>query len=213
MNNKIPIGSIIAISILIGVSFTSVVGYRSVDSDVKASPLFNIRTSRAIDEENNIVTSEYVGKGDVINLSIPTRDNNIEAFQKFIDLISYIDDVKFNFFIRFIANNIQNNKRIRDKNIGSIETALIYFRNEPLKKSDYKIYPENNSEIILTTSPNTMCPDPTFCGDKCFTLSVTPYFCLLGFLIFLPIILPYLVLIAYESIKVSCWWPIIPRCE
>jgi len=37
MKKKIIIGSIIAVAILIGVSFTSVVGYRIVASDVKAS--------------------------------------------------------------------------------------------------------------------------------------------------------------------------------
>ena len=42
MNNKILSGSIIAVTVLIGVSFTSVVGYRSVASDVKVSPLFNM---------------------------------------------------------------------------------------------------------------------------------------------------------------------------
>ena len=42
MNNKILIGSIASVVILILVSFTSVVGYNSVESDVKVSPLFNI---------------------------------------------------------------------------------------------------------------------------------------------------------------------------
>jgi len=50
MNKKILLGSILSVAILILVSFTSVLGYNSVDSDVKASPLFNIRSSRAIDE-------------------------------------------------------------------------------------------------------------------------------------------------------------------
>ena len=52
------------IIILIMVSFTSVVGYRSVESEVKASPLFHIRTSRAIDVETEDLTCDYVGKGE-----------------------------------------------------------------------------------------------------------------------------------------------------
>jgi len=43
MQKKILIGSIASVIILILVSFTSVVGYNSVESDVKDSPLFNIR--------------------------------------------------------------------------------------------------------------------------------------------------------------------------
>ena len=71
MNKKILIGSILSVAILILVSFTSVVGYNSVDSDMKPSPLFNIRTSRAIDKESQDLSCEYVGKGEEINLLIP----------------------------------------------------------------------------------------------------------------------------------------------
>jgi len=92
MNKNILIGSIIAICILIGVSFTSVVGYRRVDTDVIVSPLFNIRSSRAIDEENKELSCEYVGKGDGINLLIPNRDDNTVLFQKFIERINTMDD-------------------------------------------------------------------------------------------------------------------------
>ena len=64
MNKKILLGSIIAAVILVLVSFTSVVGYSSVKSTSgKASPLFSIRTSRAIDEETKDFTCDYVGKG------------------------------------------------------------------------------------------------------------------------------------------------------
>ena len=85
MNNKILIGSIIAICILIGVSFTSVVGYNSVDSDVKPSPLFNIRSSRAIDEKSEGLSCAYVGKGEEIFLSIPKRNSRIEFIEKMIE--------------------------------------------------------------------------------------------------------------------------------
>ncbi len=67
MNNKILIGSIIAVAILIGVSFTSVVGYNSIESDKKLSPLFNIRTSRAVDKDSKDLSCEYVGKGEDTN--------------------------------------------------------------------------------------------------------------------------------------------------
>jgi len=117
MNKKILIGSIIAVAILIGVSFTSVVGYRSGASDVKESPLFNIRTSRAIDEESEDVSFEYVGKGDEINLLIPNRNDNGELIQKIINMISKIDDKTFDKFIDKIINFIPNNKMINNMNI------------------------------------------------------------------------------------------------
>ena len=98
MNKKILIGSIIAVAILICVSFTSVVGYRSVASGVKASPLFNIRTRRAIDVASEGLSCEYVGKGDSINLLIPDRNGNVELFQKIINVISKMDDKELNIF-------------------------------------------------------------------------------------------------------------------
>jgi len=53
MNKKILIGSIIAVAILVLVSFTGVVGYQTTKSSTiaRASPLFAVRSSRAIDEE------------------------------------------------------------------------------------------------------------------------------------------------------------------
>jgi len=96
MKKKILIGSIITVTILIGVSFTSVVGYRRGASDVKASPLFNIRSSRAIDEKSNELTSEYVGKGEEIDLIIPNRVDDIELLQEIVDSINNIDDGQIN---------------------------------------------------------------------------------------------------------------------
>ena len=48
MNKKILIGSIIAVVILVLVSFTGVVGYQTTKSSTiaRASPLFKVRTNR-----------------------------------------------------------------------------------------------------------------------------------------------------------------------
>ena len=58
MNNKILIGSIIAVVILVLVSFTGVVGYQTTkfSTIAKASPLFSVRTQRAIDKESRGLT-------------------------------------------------------------------------------------------------------------------------------------------------------------
>ena len=128
MNKKILLGSIIAICILIGVSFTSVVGYRSVTSDVKASPLFNIRSSRAIDEENEDLSSEYVGKGEEINLLIPNRDNDSEIIQTIIGNIRIMDDETFNRFINFVIYNFKQSNEFKNLNINEIMTAIHFLR-------------------------------------------------------------------------------------
>ena len=63
----LALGSICAVAILLGVSFTSVVGYASVKSNyVRASPLFSTRTRQAIEDENrDITTYNYIGKGKI----------------------------------------------------------------------------------------------------------------------------------------------------
>jgi hypothetical protein len=70
MKKNILVGIIIAVAILITVSFTSVVGYTSVKSSTGGeSPLFNIRTHRAINTTNErSITSDYLGKGKTLNL-------------------------------------------------------------------------------------------------------------------------------------------------
>ena len=61
MNNKILLGSIIAVIILVLVSFTGVVGYQTTSSAIaKASPLFTVRTQRATDKESKDIACGYI---------------------------------------------------------------------------------------------------------------------------------------------------------
>ena len=101
MNKKILLGSIIAVAILILVSFTGVVGYQTTKSSTiaRASPLFTVRSSRAIDGESKDIACDYVGKGIDSNIYIPIRNNNQLTVQRFIDLVRSVDDDKFNKFI------------------------------------------------------------------------------------------------------------------
>ena len=93
MNKKIlTIGSIIAAIILVLVTFTSVVGYEAVESSgLRTSPLFEVRTSRAIDEETRGYTCDYVGKGNI--WSFPRRDSyQAVQLQRIIDRMRMMDD-------------------------------------------------------------------------------------------------------------------------
>jgi hypothetical protein len=125
---KLLIGCIIAICILVGISFTSVVGYRSVASDVNASPLFNIRSSRAIDEECGELSCEFVGKGDTIDLIIPDKDEKTALIQEVIDRISKMDDITFNNFINFIIVKLQKINGLKDLNRNKVINFLYQLR-------------------------------------------------------------------------------------
>ena len=104
MIKKILLGSIIAVIILVLVSFTGVVGYQTTKSSTiaKASPLFNVRTSRAIDEENKDLTCDYVGKGKEINILLPARNSKVELFDRFSNVIRAMDDKSFDRFVDLI---------------------------------------------------------------------------------------------------------------
>ncbi|UCD13327.1 MAG: hypothetical protein JSW60_07155, partial [Thermoplasmatales archaeon] len=103
MNKKILIGSIIAVAVLIGVSFTSVVGYSNVKSNsIETSPLFTVRTKRAIDEESRDLIYDYVGKGEEIIIPLPKRKDRAVLQQKFIDIINSMDDTTFNRFLNIV---------------------------------------------------------------------------------------------------------------
>ncbi len=131
MNKKILIGSIIAVSVLIGVSFTSVVGYRSVEFDVKVSPLFAIRTQKAINEESNSLTCNYVGKGRPTLINIQKRDNRTVLLQRFIERINKIDDMTLNRFINFIIKQLHQANTITDENIPKLVITLYQIKSNP----------------------------------------------------------------------------------
>jgi hypothetical protein len=157
MNNKILIGSIIAVAILILVSFTSVVGNNSVDSNVKVSPLFNIRSSRAIQKDGKSFTTDYVGKGEESVLSIPKRDNINSLLQKTISIIREMDEDEIKQLNKDIQNYIQ-----RDSNTNLDEA----------KQTDTSIMcPTGNWGCTLELECYTNSPyAPFFCGLR-FVLS------------------------------------------
>jgi len=168
MNNKILIGSIIVVGILIGVSFTTVVGYRSVTSDVKASPLFNVRSSRAIDEESRDLSCAYVGKGEESILLIPQRDNRTEIVQKIVKSINRMSDETFEKFVALFINQAQKDKRIDSENLNNIKELLHSLRNNDITLSKFKTDMNNNHFPTAIFTEN--CCIPTFPHPvRCYT--------------------------------------------
>jgi len=93
MKKKILIGCIIAVALLTLVSFSSVVGYSSVKSDNKVlSPLFGIRTNRAINNKQDAIESDYIGKGKKNVIPLPIRDEKMILLQKVVNKISKMDE-------------------------------------------------------------------------------------------------------------------------
>ncbi|UCD13670.1 MAG: hypothetical protein JSW60_08950, partial [Thermoplasmatales archaeon] len=182
--------SIIAVAILIGVSFTSVVGYSGVKSNVKASPLFTVRTKRAIEEESKIVTSDYVGKGEESILSIPKRDNRIEMALKIADIISKMDDKAFDEFIDLIICYIDKIDR------HEIFNVLQQLRDNPAKVKNNIPYDKDNrlaTEWCFETVGGIIVP-------RCLWQYIFLFTCLLVVIILIPIDLILILLTLYPRL-------------
>ncbi|UCF11826.1 MAG: hypothetical protein JSW06_07195 [Thermoplasmatales archaeon] len=139
MNKKILLGSIIAVTILIGVSFTSVIGYDSVkSSSALNSPLFNVRTSRALDKESKDISTDYLGHGEETNIQLKGRIQRAEQVQKVVDIISKMDDrALIKYFGRII-----NQKQMTDEETSDLLQALHYIIEN---SNDMKYYDTENS--------------------------------------------------------------------
>ena len=70
MDKKILLVSSLSVAVIVILaSFTTVAGFQTIrSSSLRASPLFSIRTKRAVDEEQEISDSDYLGKGKSISI-------------------------------------------------------------------------------------------------------------------------------------------------
>ncbi len=102
-------------------SLSNVVGYQSVKSTtVNDSPLFQTRTQRANNQEQNIIASQYIRKGNANHLCIPMRDNRTELLKRAIEYISKMDDKTFERFTELFIQKVGQDKslkRINSENI------------------------------------------------------------------------------------------------
>ena len=132
MKKKILIGSIIAVVLLTLVSFTSAVGYSSVESDRKIiSPLFGIRTKRAINNKQDAITSDYIGKGKAINILLPKRNDDVNLMYRMINFISKTNDKTFDRFLDLVCNSLSNEEVFDNEKIDEIDEQIRYVREYP----------------------------------------------------------------------------------
>jgi hypothetical protein len=183
MKKKLIIGCIIAVVILVLVSFTGVVGYQTTKSTIaRASPLFKVRTNRAIGEESNVLNCKYVGKG--ITLPFPERDDKTILNQKVVDSIRKMDDKTFERFIAYIIDSAKNDNKFNGVNPDRIREALNLIR-------------VNDKSILIYQTMINNDPKAYSVGDTCGGWDIT--FCggINGFLycILLPFYLLFLVII------------------
>ena len=186
MDKKPLIGvSICAVVLLVMASLTNVVGYQSVESTaMNESPLFSIRTKRAINQESkDTLISDYLGKGIESNFQFPTRESRMVMLQKFIDTIRMMDDKEFNEFQSFIISRLSEDKNNKNIDVTNIVLALKHLRSNT-KGLNINLFDKNGNK----TDPPTFweCPLTVYITPGCIILCA---FILIIWIFLLPIYL------------------------
>jgi len=147
--------SICAVILLILGSLSNVMGYQSVKSTtVSDSPLFSIRTQRATNQQQNSITSQYIGMGKGNQWQFPIIDNRTEQMKKAIDIISKMDDKTFERFTELCIQRVQQESALSDMNSNVLVKTLHLLRTKPvtiinsfINRNNYNLTSSNNPSI------------------------------------------------------------------
>jgi len=143
--------SLCVIILLVLGSLSTVIGYQSVKSTVNDSPLFTTRTKRATNQEQNGITSQYLGMGNENFLRFPMRDTRTDSLIKAIEYIGKMDDETFERFIVIYIQKIRQDEAGIDMNPFDIAQAFRQLRMQPEIVTDTFIH-EDHSPLAGSNS-------------------------------------------------------------
>jgi hypothetical protein len=129
--NKYPLigGSIAVVVLLVLGSLTNVVGYQSISSTASSeSPLFTVRTKRAINQELNMPPSQYLGKGIKNLLIFNVGENKGQIISTIIESIKKMDDKTYQKFLAIITQRLREIISLQENRIQSINEGLTEIR-------------------------------------------------------------------------------------
>jgi len=151
MNKKtLAIGSIIACIIILLASLSPVVGYNSARSSVRDSPLFSVRSQRAIDKEEDALRCDYIGKDKENILFFSDRWTRSAVIQKFINSIEQMDENEFERFIELIIKHASQKGIINHRSIPKLITAFYQLKYNPELLKNY-IFEDRNMLTVNCT--------------------------------------------------------------
>jgi len=171
-----------------------VVGFQTVKSSVNDSPLFQTRTQRATNKQQNSITSQYLGKGLNV-LSVPLRNNRMEQTKKVIEVIQKMNDNEFNRFQNLILSRFYEQKNNIDIDVTQLVPLLKQIKSHT---KDLKIILINNDKNTHTDPPTLLTAWEGCCG----TFYVTPLCIVLGIIVIL--FFPVFVLLQLLTVNFMC---------
>lgn len=95
--------------ILVGVSFTSTIGVSHVTSDMKISPLFEIRRQRITDDETKAIEPDYIGMHNRLVIPLPPINDTSELLKRCILLLNRMDEKTFDTFVDVFRSHLTKN--------------------------------------------------------------------------------------------------------
>jgi hypothetical protein len=183
--NKYPlIGfSILAVVLLVLGSLSNVVGYQSIQSSgVNDSPLFSVRTQRATNQQQNIIMSQYLGKGQY-SISFPVRDNRTLLIRKVVDKIREMDNESFDRLIYNIISQINHIRTFKDIDSREVIKELRLLRET---KSIQNIIIDKDANNLMSNYTYLYIFFPTICwfpGCVIVTVSLCVIYAILDIIV------------------------------
>jgi hypothetical protein len=154
--------SICAVVLLVLASLTNVVGYQSVKSTVNDSPLFQTRTQRATNQQQNSITSEYLGMDKGNLLKFPIKDNKTEQLKNAVDFISKMGDKTFAHLIELYIQKARQDTTLQGLSDYQIVQALLLLKTNP--KAILNIFTNKDNHPITSSEWFSLCQwGPIYC--------------------------------------------------
>jgi hypothetical protein len=170
--------SICAVVLLVLGSLSNVVGYQSLKSTtVNDSPLFQTRTQRATNQQQNSITSQYLGMGKEALLQFPIRDNRTEQLKKAVDIISKMGDKTFAQFTELCLQKVRQDNTLQDISNYQIVQALLLLKTNP--KAILNIFTNKDNHPITSSEWFSLCQQifwyDCFAGNILFLIFATVF--------------------------------------
>jgi hypothetical protein len=134
---------ILSCIIIILAGLSPVIGYKNVVSSVKDSPLFHLRTQRAIDKEQNIQRCTYLGKGKEVIFPVFRQHNKVLLHKEMMEALFNMNDKELYDFAKLVINNMNHNMKQRNIDINDVLLAFSYLKENPKIFKNYDT-DENN---------------------------------------------------------------------
>ena len=166
IDKKIILGSIIAVVLITLTSITPVLGLQTnKTSSSVASPLFSIRTERAIRRESqNALTSNYIGKESRVRIPL-TFHTRATISRNIIQRIKEIDDKTFDKLLAYITQETHNSDDLPPEIL-----QAVYIIREETEKAMQQEYTKLDTVLCETLNCQTIRCNTVFAG--CLTYRI-----------------------------------------